>query len=131
MTDTPLLDEKLRDGLGEIQTAGMAGDDLAMILLEPFSDMPDAQQCRDAVLDAIHHYYTRALSASRPAMGVKPLDRDALLAEVISLIEDDMYEPGEAEDSEPRTAFNSALRRQINRITSRLIVSAALKKAGA
>ena len=49
--------------------------------------------------------------------------RDALLAEVISLIEDDMYGPGEAEDVPERLAFNRACRRQINRITSRFVVA--------
>lgn len=53
-------------------------------------------------------------------------ERSKLLAEVISIIEDDMYGPGEAEDVPERMAFNRALRRQVNRITSRLIVAPAL-----
>lgn len=57
-------------------------------------------------------------------------ERNALLAEVISLIEDDMYGLGEIDDVPERIAFNKALRRQINRITSRLIVSAALSSEG-
>lgn len=63
------------------------------------------------------------------AVGSTPSEgeaRGALLAEVIRLIEDDMYGPGEAEDVPAREAFNKALRRQINRITSRLIVAPAL-----
>jgi len=57
--------------------------------------------------------------------------RAALTAEVISLIEDDMYGPGEAGDNPERIAFNRACRRQINRITSRLIVAPELAAARA
>jgi hypothetical protein len=57
------------------------------------------------------------------------VERDKLLAEVISLIEEDMYGPGEAEDVPEREAFNRACRRQINRITSRLLVAPKLNAA--